>query len=68
MTKHIQAVLQGVRQSLQLAPRKPYIDPKAGGTSIDAGRLRADGLMIVRDVNKVLRLHGEQIKNGRQKD
>lgn len=63
MTKHLEAVIHGFRQSLQIAPRRPYIDPKGQSTTSDAGRIRGDAQVIVRNADRVFRANGQQIKN-----
>ena len=63
MSKHLEAVLKGMRQSLHFAPRRSYIDPNGQRTASDAQKLREDGLTVVRNMDKVFRLHDEPFKN-----
>ncbi len=63
MTKHLDAFLHGVRQSLQLAPQRSYIDPRAQSPAKDTVRIRGDALSVVRTVDKAMQVHGVEIKN-----
>lgn len=62
LTKHLEAVLQGMR-SIQLAPREAYVNPVTTNPAFDVRSLRRDSSTVARDVNKVLRVNGEQVKD-----
>jgi hypothetical protein len=63
MTRFLQNILDGARQTLVLAPDVDYERPARGGFSQDQAAMRGDAVKVARDMTSVVKRHGPQIDN-----
>lgn len=61
MTKHIKNLVDGLRQTLVVAPDAQYTLPTRGATRRDMQALSSDARSVAGDIRKSARASGQQV-------